>query len=77
MKVISFLQRSDEGQSVLWFVVEGTGRTRVASAFRNRVEFDRDDIPWGVFDAAHGVHRELRRDPNADLRHYAVGKDGA
>lgn len=35
------------------------------------------DVPLAVVDAAHAAHRELRRDPHADLRHYGTfAKDG-
>lgn len=75
MKVLAFLQTTDEGQSVRWFGAEGNSREQLATASRSKVEFHRDDVPGAVFDDAHGVHRELRRDPNADLRHYGIRID--
>jgi hypothetical protein len=79
VKVISFTQLTAEGQSVRWFVAEGNAREQLATASRNKVEFHRDDVPPEVVDAAHGAHRELRRNPHTDLRHYATHvepKDG-
>lgn len=79
MNVISFVQNDDKGQRVRWFAADGNHREQLATTSRDRVEFHRDDIPAAVFDAAHAAHRELRRDRNADLRHYATNaepKDG-
>lgn len=78
MKVISFAQDDDGGQSVKWFIAEGNHRTLVATATATSVElFDVPElIRARIVDAAWGAHRELAGDPHADIRHYATNRDG-
>lgn len=63
-----------DGRVIRWYDNEAAveQHDQVASASRNAVEFYRDDIPAHVRDAAQGAHRELAKNRDADVRHYAT-----
>ncbi|HEX3781726.1 MAG TPA: hypothetical protein VHX38_18845 [Pseudonocardiaceae bacterium] len=70
--ILAFESRGEsDGTVIRWYVETApTRRNLIASASRRHVRFHRDDIPARVRDAAHGAHRELAGNPNADIRHY-------
>lgn len=74
-----------DGQVLRWYADE-TGQREIASASRNRVTYSVDaelregdasaaiaaEVPVDVRDAAQAAHRELSRNRDADVRHYAT-----
>lgn len=70
--VIAMESRGESDGTVIRWYLKTTPKDRVliASASRNHVRFHRDELPWGVFDNAHGAHRELHANPQADIHHY-------
>lgn len=63
-----------DGTTIRWYTDEATVERHdpVASASRNKVEFYQDDVPAHVRDAAQAAGRELAKDRDADVRHYAT-----
>lgn len=59
-----------DGTVVRWY--DGSEGVELASASRNGVLFHCDDVPDRVRDNALGAHKELSRNRNADVRHYAT-----
>lgn len=61
-----------DGTVVRWFA-DPEGETQLASASRNAVVYATGlEVPADVKDAAQAAHRELARNRNADVRHYAT-----
>lgn len=60
-----------DGTVVRWYA-DPAGTIQLASASRNKVEYYADEVPTDVRDAAQAAHRELARNRDADVRHYAT-----